>query len=839
MGNNSRIMLSGGTLTATGIGMLHLDSAYSVTYLATSATAGAELTGSGLDSITLNTPGSVTLSAATTVSGLLTLTAGNLMLNGQTLTFTGAGNFAASGAGAISSTAASNITVNTMSSLTGALRFAAGANDLNNLMVNIVSGGSVALGSDLNANGIVTLSNGSLSLNGHTLTFNAASDLSASGTGKLAGSLTSNLVVYATSGLTGALRFASGSNMLNDLTVNTGAASDVMLGSDLTTNGMLTLTSGILSLNGNTLTLGTAGNVASSGTGSIMGSTTSDLVINSAAGLTGALRFATGGNTLNNLRVNTGSSGSAFLGSDLNINGMLTMTAGTLSLNGHNLVFNAAGNLAASGTGAIYSSATSNIIVNATTGLTGAIRFTAGGNIVNNLTINTGSGGNVSLGSDLVADGMVTLTNGTLSLNGHNLTFGAMGDLSATGVGAIMGSATSGITVNTTGSLGSPLRFATGGNVLGNLTINATSGGNVSLSSDLMIDGTLSLSTGTLMLNGNTLTFGTTGDLAAAGSGTIMGSATSDIVVNSTAGLTGMLRFASSGNSLNDLTVNTAGASSISLGSDLIVNGVLNLQSGKIKLSTNNLSIATTGSITGGSSSSYVMTNGTGKLVMNLASSAMGTFPVGTVTNYAPMAITASSAATTGDVSINVADGVLSGGTTGTSFSDTGAMVNATWFVTSSASTINYTMKAMWSASMEVNSFDRTHAYISHYTGGSWDTYPASAATTSGSMYAITRTGITSLSPFAVRGHAITTGAPLVTVAQPVVSVYPNPATNVLHFTSSANVDKVCVYDMAGKCILAANADNGNVNISNLPAGAYVVSFTGENISVTQHFVKG
>jgi len=836
MGNNSLIVRSGGALTSGGSAALNLTNTYGVTYLTSAATSGAELTGSGLTNVTVNNASTVTLGAATTLNGMLSLTSGNLQLNGQTLTFGNMGNLSASGTGSIAGTAASNIVVNSTAGLTGALRFASGSNTINNLTINTSSASGTMLGSDLNVNGILTLSSGAMSLNGNTLTFNAGGNLSGSGSGTITGSSTSDIIVNATAGLTGMLRLTTGGNTLNNLTINTGSGNNVTLGTDVVTNGTLTLTAGNLVLNGYTLAFGATGNMAAAGSGVITGSNTSNIIVNATAGLTGALRFATGSNMLNNLTINSGSGSSTMLGGDLTLNGMLTLTSGSLSLNGNDLTFGATGNTSASGTGTIMGNAGSNIIVNATSGLTGAIRFATGANTINDLTINTGSGGNVSLGSNVNVNGTLTLTNGTLTLNGRSLTFGTTGNLAASGSGTITGDNMGEIVVNATSGLSGMLNFTSGSNMLGNLSVNTSSASGVTLGDDVTINGILTLNAGSLTLNGNTLTFGSGGNLAATGSGMLAGSATSNIIVNSTAGLTGAINFSGSGNVLHNLTVNTGAGNGITLGDDLTLNGTLALQSGTVRLGANDLMISAGGNVTGGSSTSYVMTNGTGQLMMNLAAGANSTFHVGTTSNYAPMKIAANAGATTGNVGINAAYDVLTGGTTGSSMLTTDALVNTTWHVNSTASTVNYDMTAMWSSAMEVNGFDRTHAYISHYTSGAWDTYAEGVATASGSMYAMTRTGITSLSPFAVRSNT-PVSTQNVAAAQQFITLYPNPVVNVLHISGTA-ITTANIYDMTGKLVVSRNVANNEINISDLAAGNYVVQLAGESVTATQQFVK-
>lgn len=914
-----------GDLATTGTGSLAGNTGSDVVVNATAGLTGMlrfASTANTINSLTINTAAGndVTLGSDVNVNGMLTLSNGTLMLNGNTLTINATGNLAATGTGNIMGSSTSNLVVNSTAGLTGVIRFAAGGNTLNNVTINTGGTGNAAIGSDLMLNGTLTLSAGSLSLNGYDLTFNTGSHLATTGTGTIWGNASSDVIINATAGLAGTLRFASAANTINNFTINTATASNVYLGSNVNVNGTLMLTNGTLMLNGNSLSLGTTGDFAASGTGTIMGSTTSNLAVNSTASLSGMLRFATAGNVLNNLTINTGSTTSTDLSTDMTLHGTLALTSGNLDLNGRTLTLAPTSNVAVAGTGRIMSNTMSNIVVNSTAGLSGSLRFAAGADTINNLTINTGSGTGVMLGSNLMVDGDLTLTSGslnlnsydlvfdagsdltasgtgtitgntgsdivvnatagltgnlrlastassignltinsttggvylgsnatvngmlmlnsgTLSLNGNTLTFASTADYSATGSGAIMGSLSSDIIVNATAGL-SALRFTSSGNMLENFTVNTGSTSDVTLSSDLQIGGTLTLSSGTLALNGNMLTINNTGNVAASGTGDIMGSSTSRVVVNSTSGLSGKLRFAPAGNTLQMLTVNTGATSNIALGSDLKISGSLKLQSGKLKLGTNNLRINTGAIIDGGSATSYILTDTSGSVTINLAAGTNDTFEVGTSLNYAPIIVYANSGSATGDVSIYVRDGVAVDGGIGTTLSASQKVVNATWFVTSTATTINYDMMAAWSTSMELNGFNRNQVYLSHYTDGMWDVQPSTVAGNLSGMHAVTRTGITSLSPFMVSdAERVTVNVPVV-ANQAQISVYPNPATNVLRFTSAATIEKACIYDASGKCVLTSAVANDEVNVSTLPAGMYVIHLSGKDLNVAKEFVK-
>ncbi|MFP5040676.1 T9SS type A sorting domain-containing protein [Parasediminibacterium sp. JCM 36343] len=83
---------------------------------------------------------------------------------------------------------------------------------------------------------------------------------------------------------------------------------------------------------------------------------------------------------------------------------------------------------------------------------------------------------------------------------------------------------------------------------------------------------------------------------------------------------------------------NTAGTAS-TLKSSATVTGVLTLTSGVITLGTNNLTISASGSVSGGSSSSYADASSTGRFIKNSLSTTAVLFPIGTSTSYAPLSI--------------------------------------------------------------------------------------------------------------------------------------------------------------------------------------------------------
>ena len=70
------------------------------------------------------------------------------------------------------------------------------------------------------------------------------------------------------------------------------------------------------------------------------------------------------------------------------------------------------------------------------------------------------------------------------------------------------------------------------------------------------------------------------------------------------------------------------------------------------------------------------------------------------------------------------------------------------------------------------------------------------------------------------------------------ISLYPNPAKEVLNITSSNSITKIEVYDMQGRNV-ASNINASNVNVEDLVKGTYIVKVVQENGSVVaKHFIK-
>jgi len=190
----------------------------------------------------------------------------------------------------------------------------------------------------------------------------------------------------------------------------------------------------------------------------------------------------------------------------------------------------------------------------------------------------------------------------------------------------------------------------------------------------------------------------------------------------------------------------------------IIINNQLTLNNnGKLILNNNNTVLSGNTSTATGSISSYIVTNGTGKLsVENIGAGARtGTvnFPIGTSENYNPIAFTNSGVAD--NFSARVQPTVYENyiGEIGTGAIYASGIVHANWFITEAvAGGSNAQISFQWNGNQEANSFDKNTTAVGHYTSGSWNLGSIGSATGS-NPYTYSRAGITSFSPFAIMNN--------------------------------------------------------------------------------------
>lgn len=439
-----------------------------------------------------------------------------------------------------------------------------------------------------------------------------------------------------------------------------------------------------------------------------------------------------------------------------------------------------------------------------------------------------------------LAAGIMTMSGGTLQLQQGSVIVVEDGTINVTGGNIGL---TNSYSVMYTGSSNTNGGLELTGGGLSGIVIDLGASNNLSLQSDLVLDGMLDVRSGNLELNGNNLTIAANGDVMFAANTGISSSSNSDITINATNSLSNSIRFTTGGNTVDDFTVNLGTSSaSASIDGDLMVSGQLAMNNGRLNIGSGNLEIMTGGSFTGGSNNSFVIAENGGRLSINVMTNSSQMFHVGTSTEYTPAVIAATSTSGSSKFSVGVDENVMVDGNSGAIVDNTQSMVSNTWFIESSASAnVEVDIELMWDASMEVNGFDRTKANIAHYTNGMWDVDASSSATASGSMYSLTRTGVKSFSPFAVFDENTAVSVDDIDV-NTTVAVYPNPVVNTVNISLTENneVLNAAIYNVSGQQVYngTMTGNNTNIDVSNLADGMYYIQLKGDNTNATQKFIK-
>jgi hypothetical protein len=184
----------------------------------------------------------------------------------------------------------------------------------------------------------------------------------------------------------------------------------------------------------------------------------------------------------------------------------------------------------------------------------------------------------------------------------------------------------------------------------------------------------------------------------------------------------------------NRVTINSS--LGVALGGSLTINDTLSLTNGNMFLSNNNLIMGSSAKRFNGSSTSYIVTNGTGTLNMSNIGATAVTFPVGTATGYNPATI--ENLALTDNFQVSVADTIMVAGA-----GLTANAVKKTWKITeNNPGTAVLILNLQWNAADELPSFARSNSYISYINNlGVWQSAAQTAATGS-SPYVQTLTGV-------------------------------------------------------------------------------------------------
>jgi len=75
-------------------------------------------------------------------------------------------------------------------------------------------------------------------------------------------------------------------------------------------------------------------------------------------------------------------------------------------------------------------------------------------------------------------------------------------------------------------------------------------------------------------------------------------------------------------------------------------------------------------------------------------------------------------------------------------------------------------------------------------------------------------------------------------IAESSLTIAPNPVHNQLYVSTLAENTNIAVYDVFGKCVIAAKLSNSSIDVSSLQTGIYTVRAQTNNLTTTGRFVK-
>lgn len=687
----------------------------------------------------------------------------------------------------------------------------------NGFNILIPGGGSIQVNGTLTStnNSTLYMNNGDLmgsgTINLYRLEFSGFSTFNHTGTANIGSFQNSNLTLS----ILGSMN-VSDSLILEDgsITISTGGTID------LNSNSNVKVNNGAMTING-----GTFSNVNAYSTYYVGASKTTGIEA-TGSGMTDMMVMLDNGESLS-------------LGSDIDAQGNIMLSGGNLDLNGFDLTIN--NDFMTSNGAMLEGNANSSLNIFTSTSLSSNIAFASGSETIGKIHVDDGISGNYTLTiqsdvniadelyaqrGDIVIDGNYTLSNengaefkivkGAIVLN-NGASFDGSNNYNVT---YLADSKNAGVELTGSG--------------LSNITIDLYDGSAmVNLMSDLTLNGDLNLNAGALMVGDYTLALN--GDVMSTTEGSLAGNGNSNIIFSSGIGTTDTININNQNNSFNKLSLNYTTNSDLMLNGDIMVDS-LDLSNGSVIIFDNEFMIESNGEIMGADEDHYIKIDGQGKLSMTINGSSQGylTYPVGTTSSYSPAHLELNGG-TSEMYSVNVKNGVLIYGTSGYDMTMDQPIVDRTWDISSSSSSnIDVNMKLNWSAGMEVNGFDRTDAYITHYTNGNWDeTAGASATTTASGMFELSRNSVSSLSPFAITDKSSTVD---IEENEVITSIYPNPSSGLIYIELK-NADEVNIelLDASGRIIKTEN-NNGskitNIDLSYLPEGFYFIRITeGEKVS--------
>lgn len=322
------------------------------------------------------------------------------------------------------SSGTSNLTFNGSGTISGTLNFTSGANSLKNFVID--RAGDITLGSNLTITSTGTLtfsSTANLQVNGQTLTING--NMAQTGSGAIASTLTStsNLVI----GGSGALAVlplctsCSSDNEFNNVTLSrTGASSAYNWATPANIHGILDLTSGAFT-HSSGLTM-IAGSTFRRSAGTTYSGSTPNAATTYNVSYIGTVTTSnelptTAQNRLMNLTI----AGNTTLDKNININGDLSITGGTLLAGAHDITM--LGQTFAINGGSFSIGSSNFVTFSRPSGTTTMSGSTIDGAQFGNLTIASGTtlvapSANINISGQWDNNGTFTANGGTVTFNG-------------------------------------------------------------------------------------------------------------------------------------------------------------------------------------------------------------------------------------------------------------------------------------------------------------------------------------------------------------------------------------------------------------------------------------
>ncbi len=292
--------------------------------------------------------------------------------------------------------------------------------------------------------------------------------------------------------------------------------------------------------------------------------------------------------------------------------------------------------------------------------------------------------------------------------------------------------------------------------------------------------------------------------------------------------------------SIDSLQINNA--QGVGLGGNQTIEKSLLLTLGNLSLHAFNLVVSDSlvpgqASLQGGSSTSYVVADGGGFLQQEVANTGSNViFPIGTAGSYLPATVSLAPGSPNYTLGASLYDSVYSaynGSDLPVGAGIASDAVERTWllhpFRTTGTGSPLATVSLQWNPADEATGFVRGgNLQLAHYTGGAWNAGPNLLATGS-DPYVLTRSGLTSFSPFGIFSGGLPLPVTLLDFTGQTV-----PAGNLLQWQTSSEINNdhfVVQRSATGSSFTALGlvAGNGTSSIVNDYQFLDSMPFAGDN----------